>query len=134
MLTVSQIATGEENGLTFRAYASEAALLWEQESPDCLHLYRYGQPRETLTKSHNEYLSQAATRATRVPTGHPEGYLEAFANVYCSAAEAIRRHLDGDPMPVEQYDFPSVYEGLRGVRFVAAAVKSATAGAVWMPC
>lgn len=133
IMTVSQIATGEENGLTLRAYASEGALLWEQEHPNSLHLYHYGQPRQTLTRAHNEYLSEAATRATRVPTGHPEGYLEAFANIYCGLTRALRSYLDGNPLKQENYEFATVQDGLRGIQFITAAVKSASAGAVWMP-
>ena len=130
-MTISQVATGEENNLRLRAYASEGAVQWEQENPNYLDVYRYGQPRETLTRAHAEYLSEAAARATRVPTGHPEGYLEAFANIYCDAAEAIRRHIDGRPMPADEYAFPTVHDGLRGVRFIQAAVESSNAGGQW---
>ena len=133
VMTVSQIATGEENGLTLRAYASKGAILWEQENPNELKVYRYGQPRQVLTRGHGEYLSKAANEATRVPTGHPEGYLEAFATIYCGAVEAIRRHITGEPMKVSEYAFPTVYDGLRGMQFIASAVKSAAAGSVWVP-
>jgi predicted dehydrogenase len=132
LMAISQIATGEENALKLRAYASEAALHWEQENPNYLSLHRYGQPRQTLTRAHGEYLSEEAARATRVPTGHPEGYLEAFANIYCDAARAIRRHLEGRPVSPDQYDFPTVHDGLRGVQFVHAAVESAAKGSEWV--
>jgi predicted dehydrogenase len=132
ILTCSQIATGEENGLTLRVYASEGAVLWGQENPNYLKFYRYGEPRQTLTRGHGEYLSEAAAAATRIPTGHPEGYLEAFANVYCGALEAIRRHIDGKVMKTAEYNFPTVYDGLRGMRFIYAAVESAEKGAVWV--
>jgi len=131
VMTISQVATGEENNLRLRAYASQGAVLWEQENPNYLNVYRYGEPRETLTRGHEEYLSAPATRATRIPTGHPEGYLEAFANIYCDAAEAIRRHIDGRPMQAEEYVFPTVYDGLRGVRFIQAAVESSSSGGRW---
>ena len=132
VLTISQIATGEENNLRLRIYASKGAILWEQENPNYLDLYRYGQPRQTLTRSHGEYLSEAATKATRIPTGHPEGYLEAFASIYCGAVEAIRRHLDGKPMKTGEYNFPTVYDGLRGMQFIYAAVDSAEKGSTWV--
>lgn len=132
VLTISQIATGEENNLRLRIYASKGAILWEQENPNHLELYRYGQPRQTLTRAHGEYLSEAATEATRIPTGHPEGYLEAFANIYCGAVEAIRRHLDGKPMKTEEYNFTTVYDGLRGMQFIYAAVDSAEKGSIWV--
>lgn len=131
MLTISQIATGEENGLTLRVYGSEGAILWAQENPNYLQFYKYGQPRQTLTRG-QEYLSDPAKGSTRIPTGHPEGYLEAFATIYCGVAEALRRHIEGNPMKTEEYDFPTVYDGLRGMQFISKAVQSATEGSVWV--
>jgi len=132
VMTISQIATGEENALRLRVYASEGAIKWEQENPNYLKVYRYSQPRQTLTRGHGEYLSEAANSSTRIPTGHPEGYLEAFANIYCGAVEAIRRHVDGKPMKTEEYNFPTVYDGLRGMQFITKAVESAEAGSKWV--
>ncbi|MCD6405284.1 MAG: Gfo/Idh/MocA family oxidoreductase [Planctomycetes bacterium] len=132
VLTVSQIATGEENNLRLRVYASRGAILWEQENPNYLKVYRYGQPRQTLTRGHGEYLSDAAAAATRVPTGHAEGYLEAFATIYCGAVEAIRAHIEGKPLAVADYNFPSVHDGLRGIKFIYAAVESAEKGSAWV--
>jgi predicted dehydrogenase len=131
MLTISQVATGEENGLRLRIYASEGAVLWEQENPNVLQLYRYGQPRQTLTRGQG-YLAAEAAACTRVPTGHPEGYLEAFATIYDGVTRAIRSHIDGRPMKTDEYDFPTVYDGLRGMRFIHAAVTSADAGGTWV--
>jgi predicted dehydrogenase len=132
VLTVSQIATGEENNLRLRVYGSKAALLWEQENPNELHLYRYGQPRQVLTRGQAEYLSPATTAATRLPTGHPEGYLEAFATIYCGLVRAIRRHLEGRPMAAAEYDFPTVHDGLRGLEFTYRGVESCDRGSVWV--
>lgn len=131
VLTISQVATGEENGLRLRIYASEGAVLWAQEEPNSLQLYRYGQPRQTLTRGQG-YLSPDAAAATRVPTGHPEGYLEAFATIYCGIVRAIRRHIDGQPLATAEYDFPTVYDGWRGMQFIHAAVKSANEGGTWV--
>lgn len=131
VLTISQVATGEENGLKLRVYASEGAILWEQENPNYMQLYKYGQPRQTLTRGQG-YLSDAAKSCTRIPTGHPEGYLEAFATIYCGVAEAIRRHSDGKPMKTKEYNFPTVQDGLRGMAFINKAVESATKGATWV--
>lgn len=131
VMTVSQIATGEENALRLRVYAENGAVLWDQESPNELRVYRYGEPRQILTRGHGEYLSQAATDATRVPTGHTEGYLEAFATIYVGVVRAIRRHLEGKPLSTEEYEFPTVYDGLRGMQFIAQTVASAEAGSVW---
>jgi len=132
VMSVSQIATGEENALRLRAYASQGAILWDQERPNRLKVYRYGEPRQVLTRGHSEYLSEAAGRCTRVPTGHPEGYLEAFATVYQGAVEAIRRHVDGVPMKTDECDFPTVRDGLRGMELIAKAVESADAGSKWV--
>jgi predicted dehydrogenase len=132
VLTVSQIATGEENALRLRVYASKGAIRWQQENPNYLELYRHGEPRQTLTRGRTEYLSPEAAAATRIPWGHPEGYLEAFANVYVGAIQAIRCHLDGAPIAPLAYDFPSVHDGFRGVQFIHRAVESATAGGTWV--
>jgi predicted dehydrogenase len=132
VLTVSQVATGEENGLRLRVYASKGAILWSQENPNYLEVYRHGQPRETLSRGRSEYLDASATAVTRTPWGHPEGYLEAFANIYAGAIDAIRRHIDGDPMSPSNYDFPTVHDGVRGVRFIYASVESSQRGGGWV--
>ncbi len=132
MMTVSQVATGEENGLTIRIYAEKGGILWAQENPNYMQIYHYNQPRQTISRAHKEYLSDFATWSTRVPTGHPEGYLEAFANIYCGVVEAIRLFIDGKPMKTAEYNFPTVYDGLRGMRFVITAGESAKRGSVWL--
>jgi predicted dehydrogenase len=132
VLTVSQVATGEENGLRLRVYASRGAILWSQENPNYMDVYRHGQPRETLSRGRSEYLDASATAATRIPWGHPEGYLEAFANIYAGAIDAIRRDVDGNPMPPSTYDFPTVHDGVRGMRFIYASVESAKKNGAWV--
>jgi predicted dehydrogenase len=132
VLTISQVATGEENGLTLRLYGSKGAVLWAQENPNYLSVYRYGEPRQVLTRGQG-YLSEPARGSTRLPTGHPEGYLEAFATIYCGVVRAIRRHLDGQPPSPGEYDFPTVHDGLRGMQFIQKAVESSKRGAVWVP-
>jgi len=131
VITVSQIATGEENNLRIRIYASKGAILWEQENPNYMRVYRYDEPRRTFTRN-AAYLKEPVKEICRIPTGHPEGFLEAFANVYVGAAEAVRRHIDGKPMKREEYDFPTVYDGLRGMEFVTRAVESSNQGSVWV--
>jgi predicted dehydrogenase len=132
VLTVSQVATGEENGLRLRVYASKGAIAWSQENPNYMDVYRHGQPREVLSRGRSEYLASPAMAATRIPWGHPEGYLEAFANIYAGAIDAIRRHLDGHPMPPSDYDFPTVHDGVRGMRFIYTSVESAKKGGAWV--
>ena len=131
VLSISQVATGEENGLTLRVYAEQGAVKWAQQNPNYLELYRYGEPRQTLTRGQG-YLSEVAATGTRIPTGHPEGYLEAFATIYVGVVEAIRRHIDGNPMETEAYDFPTVYDGLRGMQFIYKAVESCENGSTWV--
>jgi predicted dehydrogenase len=132
VLTVSQVATGEENGLRLRVYGSKGAILWAQENPNYMELYRHGQPRETLSRGRSEYLDSSAMAASRTPWGHPEGYLEAFANIYGGAIDAIRRHVDGNPMPTSDTAFPTVRDGLRGMRFIYAVVESARKNGAWV--
>ena len=131
VLSLSQVATGEENGLTLRVYAEQGAVKWAQENPNYLELYRYGEPRQMLTRGQG-YLSDAAAAGARIPTGHPEGYLEAFATIYVGVVEAVRRYIDGDPMDTEAYDFPTVYDGLRGMQFIYKAVESCENGSTWV--
>ena len=131
VLCISQVATGEENGLTLRVYGSKGAIKWVQENPNYLEVYRYGEPRQVLTRGQG-YLCDAAAAATRVPTGHPEGYLEAFANIYVGIVEAIRCHIDGNPMKTEEYNFPTVSDGLRGMQFIYSAVESANNNSTWV--
>ncbi len=131
VITVSQVATGEENNLRIKVYASEDAVLWEQENPNYLGVYRYDKRRQTWTRA-ADYVSEHTATVTRIPTGHPEGYLEAFANIYLDVVQAIRRYIDGDPLDPEKYAFPTVYDGLRGMQFINSAVQRAKNGAVWV--
>lgn len=130
VITVSQIATGEENGLRLKVYASKGALLWEQENPNYLSVWRYGKPRETWTRN-APYTTAAGQSVCRVPTGHPEGYLEAFATIYRGVADAIRAAADGTPLETSDYTFPTVYDGLRGMKFIQASYDSAKNGSSW---
>lgn len=130
-LLCSQIATGEENHFWIRIYCENGAIIWDQENPNYMSFYQYGKPRQVYTRGRDEFESDAAMAATRIPWGHPEGFLEAFANIYNDMFAAIRAHLDGNPMNTEDYAFPTVYDGLRGMQFIYAAVESAEQGAVW---
>ncbi len=103
--------------------------MWKLENPNELKLYRLGKPRETLTRSQG-YLSSAANDSTRIPPGHPEGFYEGFANIYCGIAEAIRKHIEGNPLKPKEYNFPTVYDGLREMEFIYKAVESSEKGTV----
>lgn len=128
ILTCSQIATGEENNLVLRVYGTEAALEWRQQEPDTL-LLKAGDCSWQQLRTGGSYLGADAAQLTRTPGGHPEGYLAAFANVYRMFGADVRRRLAGEPL---LGGYPSVRVGLRGVRFVSAAVESSRGGARWV--
>jgi predicted dehydrogenase len=130
MLWASQVAPGNENGLMLRVYGSKAGLKWRQEDPNYLLFTPYGEAPRLITRGgHGAGL--AAGRVTRVPPGHPEGYLEGFANIYTEVARAIRAARDGKK-PEPEVTFPTVEDGLAGMQFIEAAVKSSRKGATWV--
>ena len=130
ILYASQISVGEENNLTIRVYGTKAGLEWHQEHPNELLLKYPDKPAEIWRRG-NGYLGAAAKRATRIPPGHPEGYLEAFANLYREAFRAIAAEVAGR-RPPRDADFPTIADGVAGMAFIAAAVKSSRAGARWV--
>ena len=116
VLIASQVSSGEENNLSLRVYGTEAGLEWRQEEPNHLHFKPAGAPEQVLKRG-NEYLCEEAKVATRIPPGHPEAFIEAFANVYSGVAAAIRNGRgSGDPASTLT-DFPTVHDGARGVSF-----------------
>ncbi len=127
ILTCSQIAAGEENALSIRIYGSKAGLAWRQMEPNTLVFKQPGQP-EQLLRTGLPYMSAEAQAATRLPAGHPEGYLEAFANIYLLAIADIKRVETGEP-PLGGY--PTVYDGLRGMQFITKVVESSQKGGIW---
>ncbi len=128
MLTCSQIAAGEENNLTLRIYGSKAGLEWHQMEPNTLLFKQPGQPTQIL-RTGQPYMSDEAKAATRLPSGHPEGFLEAFANLYKMIIADIRRVEEGNKA---MGGYPTVYDGLRGMQFVTKAVESHKNGNVWV--
>jgi predicted dehydrogenase len=131
MLWSSQVSPGNENGLRIRVYGETAGLEWAQEHPNQLTVARLGEAPRILSRGMGG-LHPAATRATRVPMGHPEGYLEAFAQLYRDTADQIAARIAGrEPDPAAML-VPTVEDGARGVRFVTAAVESHAAGGVWV--
>jgi predicted dehydrogenase len=127
-LLCSQIACGEENRLALRVYGTQAGLEWHQQEPNTLIHKPAGKPW-VLLRSGQSYLGESARAVTRLPGGHPEGYLEAFANLYRAFIRDVRRVSLGEP-PAR--DYPGVQDGLKGLRFIAHAVASARAGSVWV--
>jgi predicted dehydrogenase len=126
ILTASQISIDEENGLRIRVYGEKGGLEWRQESPNTLILKWPDRPRQIVRPGGNYAgrLSAAAMGATRLPAGHPEGYLEAFANLYKSFALALGAILDGKKPKREHLDFPTVEDGVRGMAFIETLVAS----------
>lgn len=127
-LTCSQIACGEENDLRIRVYGSKAGLEWHQQDPNTLIFKPAGRPWERV-RTGAAHVSALSRNATRLPPGHPEGYLEAFAHLYRLVAEDIRRLARGEPL---QGGYPSLDDGLRGMTFVARAVESSRQGGRWL--
>ncbi len=130
MLWASQVAPGHENGLRLRVYGSRGGIEWVQAEPNVLIHSPLGESRRLVTRG-SPAAGPAAARVTRIPSGHPEGYLEGFANLYTEAAIAIRALDAGLPIPPEVY-FPGLDDGVQGMAFIEAAVKSAAAGAAWV--
>ncbi|GHB91746.1 Gfo/Idh/MocA family protein [Cerasicoccus arenae] len=122
----SQISSGEENNLSIRVYGSKASLEWHQENPTDLVVKYPDKPRETLKRGQG-YLTPVAQAACRIPPGHPEAFLEAFANTYTNAAEAIADEIQGKYPRKKGYDFPNVDDGVYGMAFIETCVKSAKA-------
>jgi predicted dehydrogenase len=130
MLWASQIAPGNENALRLRVYGEKAGLDWEQEQPNHLWFTPFGEPKRLITRG-GAGAGAEAGRVTRVPPGHPEGYLEGFANIYQEAARAIRAAREGRPVPADVV-IPSVEDGVAGMTFIDACLRSSSAGGGWV--
>ena len=134
ILHASQVSIGEENNLAIWVYGEERSLEWHQEHPNYLYVNVINGPTQ-IWKRGNDYIgekSPAAGRATRLPFGHPEAFLEAFANNYCNFADTVRARLartKPDPLAL---DFPKASDGVRGMKFIDAVVKSSAKGAAWV--
>jgi predicted dehydrogenase len=130
MLWCSQVAAGKENDLRLRVFGTKAGIEWSQEEPNYLHVTPLGGSTTRITRAGGD-AGPAAARVTRVPPGHPEGYLEGFANIYAEAARAIVARRDGvaaDPAVT----FPGIADGVAGVAFVDACVRSSARNAAWV--
>lgn len=124
ILYASQISNGDENNLNIRVYGTKGSLEWHQEYPNDLVFKAVNEPRMVYRRG-NDYLGESARKFTRIPFGHPEAFIEAFANIYLEAGRAIRDAIEGkDGSP---YDFPTVEDGVDGMRFITTTVESAKA-------
>ena len=125
----SQIAMGHLNGLCVRIFGSKGSLEWSQEHPDYLRYTPKGQPPQTLSRG-DGYITEAAGACSRIPVGHPEGLYIAFANIYRNYITALIDQKAGRPLSTT--DFPTVSDGLTGVRFIHAVVESAKNDSAWV--
>ncbi len=135
VLTASQIAAGEENALHIRVYGEKGGLEWANEDPNNLIVKLLDQPRQYYRTGNNYEapytLSSFATHNTRIPSGHPEGLLEAFANIYRNFALTVSARLEGREPSREMLDFPQVDEGVRGMAFIDHVVASSGSNEKW---
>jgi len=132
VLHSSQISVGEENNLNIRVYGEKGGIEWHQAEPNSLSLKWLDQPMQVY-RTANGYLGKNAAAATRTPPAHPEGYLEAFANIYKNFASAIRARLEKKKLAKDDpaNDYPKIADGVRGMAFVEAVVKSSKNNAAW---
>ena len=132
ILYASQFSAGEENNLRIRVYGTKGALEWHQEEPNYLW-FRTNEGPAQLYRRGNGYLCDAAQRATRLPPGHPEAFIEAFANIYANATDTIRAKILGQEPTELELDFPKVIDGARGLAFIESAVESNQSDQKWYP-
>jgi predicted dehydrogenase len=130
VLTASQIAAGEENNLSIKVYGELGGLEWHQQEPNTLTVRWLDKPTEVL-RAGMGYMSDVAKNNSRTPGGHPEGYLEAFANIYRNFARTLSAKLEGDKVDPALVDFPSVHEGIRGMAFIDNVVRSNQSNEKW---
>jgi predicted dehydrogenase len=135
VLMASQVAAGEENNLKIRIYGEKGGIEWMQHEPNTLHVKWLDQPAQVLRAGGNygAHLSSTAIQSCRTPGGHPEGYLEAFANIYRNFALTLGCKIDGTTPTAEILDFPGIEDGLRGMAFIDNVVASSQSDKKWTP-
>ncbi|HEX7457567.1 MAG TPA: Gfo/Idh/MocA family oxidoreductase, partial [Ginsengibacter sp.] len=133
VLTATQVAAGEENNLKIKIYGEKGGIEWMQQEPNTLIVKWLDKPTEILRAGANytNVLSSFATKNCRTPGGHPEGYLEAFGNIYHNFAQTLLSKLEGKEPTKEMLDFPGVDEGIRGMAFIENVVASGQSKEKW---
>lgn len=131
MLWSSQVAPGNENALKLRIYGSKGGLEWNQEDPNYLWFTPHGEAKRLITRN-GSGAGEAAAAVSRIPSGHPEGYLEGFANIYTEAADAIRAAQSGASREMAMGLLPGITEGMAGMAFINACVTSSAQNAAWV--
>ncbi len=132
ILHASQISVGEENNLNIRVYGTKAGIQWHQQEPNSLVVRPINGSMQILRTGVGD-LSKSAQAHTRLPSGHPEGYLEAFANIYRNFARCLRARLEGQTVDPIYHDFPTVDDGVRGMQFIYKSVESSRSSQKWVP-
>ena len=127
----SQIAVGHDNGLRIRVYGTKASIEWAQENPNYLKVSYLDKGTEMLSRGRDKLYPHAAAYS-RIPSGHPEGYFEAFANIYNTFSKALLKKKASEALTDDDLDFPTVQDGINGVKFIDACVASSQKGAVWL--
>jgi predicted dehydrogenase len=134
VLHASQIAAGEVNDLNIRVYGEKGGLEWHQHVPDVLTVKWLDQPDQVYRAGGDRaYLSESAMAHVRIPAGHPEGYLEGFANIYRNFAMTLRARMQGQEPDPQHLDFPDIDDGIRGMAFIENAVASGKSDQKWYP-
>jgi predicted dehydrogenase len=127
----SQIAAGHDNALRLRIYGTKGAVEWFQETPNSARVSFLDRPTGTISRGRDP-MGPRGQSLSRLPSGHPEGYFECFANVYSTFITALSKKLRGEPLTGDDLDFPNVDDGVRGVRFIGKCVESSAKGAIWL--
>jgi predicted dehydrogenase len=127
----SQIAIGHDNALRLRIYGTKGAVEWFQEFPNNARVSFLDRPTGTISRG-RDTMSPRAQSLSRIPSGHPEGYFEAFANIYSTYITALAKKLRGEPLSADDLDFPGIDEGVRGVRYIEKCVESSAKAAAWL--
>jgi predicted dehydrogenase len=132
-VTASQISHGRENDLFIEIDGTKGAIQWRQEEPNVLVVRRNGEPHKLYTRAGGPYLGQAAAAASRLPSGHPEAFLEAFANVYRSAYDAMIERAEGKKFERVNTVYPNINDGVEGMYFIQQCVASSKQNGAWLP-
>ncbi len=127
----SQIAVGHDNGFRVRIYGTKASLEWVEEDPNYCKVAFIDKPTVRLSRGRDKMYPRAQA-LSRIPSGHPEGYFECFANIYSTFITALNKKMAGEPLTKDDLDFPNVQEGIRGVKFIEKCVESSKKGALWV--
>jgi predicted dehydrogenase len=127
----SQIAVGHDNSFRVRVYGTQGGLEWAQEDPNSCKVSMVGKPVARLSRGRDKMYPRAQS-LSRIPSGHPEGYFEAFANIYSTFLAALHKKLEGQALTKDDLDFPNIEDGVRGVKYIEKCVESSKKGAVWV--